>query len=155
MQDEKLPRDPASGYASADVLDPADPTNRDRTDELDEETQDAMSGYASADAFDPDAADLAEILQNADAVGVGALDRVFDAEKTLKRVLSCKPPQVPVAVCDAFDLNLAGLISTYWRPSPDTFRLAERLHTRSDVAWPAMETLLTAVPSGQLVEAAQ
>ena len=59
MQDEKLPRDPASGYASADVLDPADPTNRDRTDELDEETQDAMSGYASADAFDPDADDSA------------------------------------------------------------------------------------------------
>ena len=50
-------------------------------------------------AVDPDADDLAEILQNADAVCFGALDLVFDAEKTLKRVLSCKPAQVPVAVC--------------------------------------------------------
>lgn len=59
MQDRQPPQDPTSGYASADVLDPADPVNRDRTAETDEETRDAMSGYASADAFDPDADDSA------------------------------------------------------------------------------------------------
>jgi hypothetical protein len=51
--------------------------------------------------------------------------------------------EVPVAVCDASGLNLPGLISAFWRPSSETFRLAERLHTRSDVAWPAIDSLLT------------
>ena len=45
-------RDPASGYASADVLDPAAEVNRDHSGEG-EELQDAMSGYASIDALDP------------------------------------------------------------------------------------------------------
>ena len=53
-RDEQLPRDPASGYASADVLEPAAPVNHDRRDQPEgEELQDAMSGYASADLLDP------------------------------------------------------------------------------------------------------
>ncbi len=48
----------------------------------------------------------------------------------------------PVAVCDANDLNLASIVSTFWRPSVDAFRLAERLHTRCDVNWPSIDMLL-------------
>lgn len=59
MQDDQTPRDPASGYASADVLDPSDPVNRDRTAETEEASRDEMSGYASADALDPDGDDSA------------------------------------------------------------------------------------------------
>lgn len=58
--------------------------------------------------------------------------------------------EVPVAVCDAGELNLPGLISGFWRPSSETFQLAERLHTRSDVAWPSIDTLL----AGPMLEAA-
>ncbi|HLH25686.1 MAG TPA: hypothetical protein VK066_24475 [Chloroflexota bacterium] len=53
MQESPEMQDPASGYASADVLDPAAPVNRDRSREGDgEEMQDAMNGYASADTLD-------------------------------------------------------------------------------------------------------
>jgi hypothetical protein len=47
-------RDPSSGYASADVLDPEADVNRDHSqDGHGEELQDAMNGYASADVLDP------------------------------------------------------------------------------------------------------
>jgi hypothetical protein len=49
----------------------------------------------------------------------------------------------PVAVCDANELNLSAIISSYWRPSVETFRLAERLHTRCDVNWPSIDMLLS------------
>lgn len=55
----------------------------------------------------------------------------------------------PVAVCDAGELNLSGIIASFWRPTPEIFRLAERLHTRSDVAWPTIDTLLSS-PSSPL-----
>lgn len=58
-------------------------------------------------------------------------------------VVPAQGGQVPVVVCDASDLNLPGLIGAFWRPSSETFRLAERLHTRCDVAWPAMDALMT------------
>lgn len=51
----------------------------------------------------------------------------------------------PVAVCDASDLNLSAMINAFWRPNADTFRLAERLHTRCDVAWPDIDMLLTSM----------
>jgi hypothetical protein len=47
-------RDPGTGYASADVLDPEAEVNRDHSQEgRGEELQDAMHGYASADTLDP------------------------------------------------------------------------------------------------------
>ncbi|MCC6512274.1 MAG: protein kinase [Pirellulaceae bacterium] len=49
----------------------------------------------------------------------------------------------PVAVCDANELNLPALISAFWRPNADVFKLAERLHTRCDVAWPSIDNLLS------------
>ncbi len=49
----------------------------------------------------------------------------------------------PVAVCDANDLNLSSIISAFWRPTAEAFRLAERLHTRCDVNWPSIDMLLT------------
>jgi hypothetical protein len=53
-------QDSMSGYMSADVLDPEAPINRDRTHGGEAgELRDAMSGYGSADAFDPDADDSA------------------------------------------------------------------------------------------------
>ena len=48
----------------------------------------------------------------------------------------------PVAVCDANELNLSAIISAFWRPNADAFRLAERLHTRCDVNWPSIDLLL-------------
>jgi hypothetical protein len=54
QEDRAAARDPASGYASADALEPADPMNRDRSGEGEsEEQRDARSGYASADLLDP------------------------------------------------------------------------------------------------------
>ena len=51
MQESPSMQDPASGYASADVLDPAAEVNRDHSRDGDGEAiQDAMNGYASADA---------------------------------------------------------------------------------------------------------
>lgn len=56
MQESPQMKDPASGYASADVLDPDAEVNRDHSRDGDGETlQDAMNGYASADTLDPDA----------------------------------------------------------------------------------------------------
>jgi hypothetical protein len=56
MQESPQMQDPASGYASADVLDPAAEVNRDHSRDGDGEAlQDAMNGYASADTLDPDA----------------------------------------------------------------------------------------------------
>jgi hypothetical protein len=55
----------------------------------------------------------------------------------------------PVVVCDANDLNLSSMIASIWRPNSETFKLAERLHTRSDVVWPSIDALLnnpTAAP---------
>ena len=53
----------------------------------------------------------------------------------------------PVTVCDGNDLNIPALISDFWHPTAETFQLAERLHTRSDVVWPPMDALLAkAVP---------
>ena len=49
-------RDPGSGYASADVLDPEAAINHDQSREGDGEAlQDAMNGYASIDTLDPTA----------------------------------------------------------------------------------------------------
>lgn len=48
----------------------------------------------------------------------------------------------PVAVCDANDLNMAAIVSAFWRPTVEAFRLAERLHTRCDVNWPSIDMLL-------------
>ncbi len=48
----------------------------------------------------------------------------------------------PVAVCDANELNLPAIISSFWRPSGETLKLSERLHTRCDVAWPGVDCLL-------------
>ena len=63
QQDEptaETERDSMSGYMSADVLDPAAPINQDRTHGGEAgELRDAMSGYGSADALDPDADDSA------------------------------------------------------------------------------------------------
>lgn len=45
-------RDPASGYVSADALDPRAPVNRDQSaGAFPEEKRDAMSGYTSADVM--------------------------------------------------------------------------------------------------------
>ena len=50
--DERALQDPASGYASADVLDVNARVNRDHSGEgRAEENRDAMSGYASADVL--------------------------------------------------------------------------------------------------------
>jgi hypothetical protein len=57
MQESPSMQDPASGYASADALDPEAEVNRDHSGDGDAEAmQDAMTGYASADVLDPDAA---------------------------------------------------------------------------------------------------
>lgn len=48
----------------------------------------------------------------------------------------------PYVVCDTTDVNLAGLVGSLWRPTPETFRLAERLHSRVDQAWPATDFLI-------------
>lgn len=48
----------------------------------------------------------------------------------------------PVAVCDANELNMAAIVSAFWRPNLEAFRLAERLHTRCDVNWPSIDMLL-------------
>ena len=53
-QESKATQDPASGYASADVLDPAAEVNHHREiAEGPEQQRDPMSGYASADLLDP------------------------------------------------------------------------------------------------------
>jgi hypothetical protein len=47
-------RDPTSGYASGDALDPEADVNRARSGEPEPETtKDPMSGYASGDALEP------------------------------------------------------------------------------------------------------
>lgn len=48
----------------------------------------------------------------------------------------------PVAVCDANELNMSAIVSAFWRPTVEAFRLAERLHTRCDVNWPSIDMLL-------------
>jgi hypothetical protein len=48
----------------------------------------------------------------------------------------------PCAVCDACDFNLARVIAACWHPSGDTLRLADRLHTRCDVNWPDIDSIL-------------
>ena len=70
MQERPSMQDPASGYASADVFDPAAEVNRDHSRDGDsEEMQDAMNGYASADMLDPNA----EVNQHVPAEGGDAL----------------------------------------------------------------------------------
>ncbi len=53
----------------------------------------------------------------------------------------------PVAVCDANELNMAAIVSSFWRPTIEAFRLAERLHTRCDVNWPSIDMLLASEES--------
>ena len=50
QDDQETTRDPSSGYASADALDPASPEDRGGQAPA-EEVRDPMSGYASADAI--------------------------------------------------------------------------------------------------------
>lgn len=78
------------------------------------------------------------------------LSEVQDRLRQLDMHASCTivPAQYgeePVAVCDASDLNLAAMVHAFWRPTAETFQLAERLHARCDVAWPDIDRLLTSV----------
>ncbi len=81
------------------------------------------------------------------AVTNAQLDDIKPRLEQLDMVDSCTivPAQFgeePVAVCDANDLNIASIVSAFWRPNVEAFRLAERLHTRCDVNWPSIDMLL-------------
>ena len=73
------------------------------------------------------------------------------AASTLGQKVDARFGEEPVAVCDAADVNLPGTINAFWRPNADTFHLAERLHTRCDVAWPDIDLLLAAASPASTV----
>jgi serine/threonine protein kinase len=98
------------------------------------------------EAMIPSAAQRGGRLHRLLAVTPAQLNDIQERLTQLELDSSCTivPAQfgdVPVAVCDANALNLSGVINAFWRPNADTFHLAERLHTRCDVAWPQIDTL--------------
>lgn len=48
----------------------------------------------------------------------------------------------PFVLCEATNLTIPLFVQRQWRPSSDVFELAEKLHTRVDVEWPAIHDLL-------------
>lgn len=50
--------------------------------------------------------------------------------------------ETPYIVCESAEVNLSGMVGGLWRPTPETFRLAERLHSRVDQPWPPTDSLV-------------
>lgn len=48
----------------------------------------------------------------------------------------------PLVLCEGTNLAVPLLVQRQWRPSSNVFDLAEKLHTRVDVEWPAIHDLL-------------
>ncbi len=99
------------------------------------------------DSLVPPAAQRGGKMYRLLAVAAAQLNDVQPRLAQLEMTESCTlvPAQFgeePVAVCDANELNVSGLISSFWRPNADTFRMAERLHSRCDVAWQSADALL-------------
>ncbi len=81
---------------------------------------------------------LLDAEQADDAAGVLRKQGLFE-QTTMVPSCAGEPPYV---VCEATDLNVAGLLSSVLRPNGETLRLAERLHTRVDHSWLPTERLL-------------
>ncbi|QDV23689.1 protein kinase domain-containing protein [Aureliella helgolandensis] len=93
---------------------------------------------------------LSMVGGDADRIVIGPADQLELIQPFLQRNSLHKSTTLLPTSCrlglhlfsEATHVNLPALIATLWRPSSDTLRLAERLHTRVDVEWAPVSGLL-------------